>query len=147
MPFTKGDPRINRKGRPRKALPDTAHEEEDNFDPRKNEFTIARMHMGLYYKNSYPFTNYLIKHGIIIRHEDESLEWTLNRESLAKLFNEWPWDTPFFDKHVKWKPIEIAFKLPRYSLRQLASNTGSRYYGDGEVNPDYEKIMGILKNF
>jgi hypothetical protein len=116
MPFVKGDPRINRKGRPRKEAPpvEDAHVEdhagvhyENEFTrwSMKNEFTLARFHMAIYWPHSWAAIEKLIEHGVIIRHEDESLEWTLNRESLVDLFHEWPWETTFFNVNVKRRLI------------------------------------------
>jgi hypothetical protein len=158
MPFVKGDPRINRKGRPRKErLLDTAQEELKTTPEvpkvnefaqwsQKNEFTRARYLMAINWRYSWAVIEKLIGHGVIIKHEDESLEWTLNRESLVDLFYEWPWKKMF--PGVKWGPLETAFKLKRYSLRfYVSKDGGSRYYQNGEINPDYEKVMKILENF
>jgi hypothetical protein len=158
MPFVKGDPRINRKGRPRKERPlDTVQEKPEAASKvpkvnefaqwsRKNEFTEARYRIAINWHCSWAAIEKLIEHGVIIRHEDESLEWTLNRESLVDLFYEWPWGKRF--PGIKWGPVETAFNIKRYSLRfYVSKNGGSRYYQNGETNPDYEKVIKILKNF
>jgi hypothetical protein len=153
MPFVKGDPRINRKGRPRNEAPpvENVHVVEDHTESvfvrwsRKNEFTRARYYMAYYWPHSWAAIEKLIKHGVIIKHEDESLEWTLNRESLVDLFYEWLHITMF--PGVKWWPVETAFNIKRHSLRfYVSKHGGSRYYQDGDTNPDYEKVIKILEN-
>ncbi|GHV86248.1 hypothetical protein AGMMS50230_18560 [Spirochaetia bacterium] len=147
MSFVKNDPRINRKGRPHKVkVFSTNHEEaeheEDEFFlwSRKNKFTGARYCIARRWPPKYAAVEKLIEHGIIIEHDDESLEWTLNRESLVDLF----YNQPF--PNMKWEPVETAFNLKRYSLRfYVSKNGGSRYYQDGETNPDYEKVKRILE--
>jgi hypothetical protein len=151
MPFVKGDPRINRKGRPRKERPLDTAQEELKATPevpevnefvqwvQKNEFTRARYFIAINWISSWVVIEKLIQHGVIIRHEDESLEWTLNRESLVDLFYKWPWGKQF--SRVKWGPLETAFKLKRHSLRfYVSKNGGSRYYQDGEVNA---RVCGV----
>jgi hypothetical protein len=160
MPFVKGDPRINRKGRPRKERRLNTPQEEspqEELKPtpkvkinefaewsQKNKFTGARYFMAINWISSWAVIEKLIEHGIIIKHEDESLEWTLNRESLVDLFYEWPWGKRF--PGIKWEPVETAFNLKRHSLRFYVSKCGgSRYHQDEEINPDYEKVKKILK--
>jgi hypothetical protein len=55
-----------------------------------------------------------------------------------------PWGTSL-DRGVKWGPIETAFNIKRYSLRQLTNTGGSKYYYADMVNPDYKKVMRILE--
>jgi hypothetical protein len=153
MPFTKNDPRINRKGRPRKEKPPVeddhteVHNENDFAQwSEKNSFTRARYLMAINWRGSWAAIEKLIEHEVIIKHEDESLEWTLNRESLVDLFYEWPWGKRF--PGPKWGPVETAFRLKRHSLRFYVSKYGgSRYYPDEEVNPDYEKVIKIFENY
>ncbi|GHV56956.1 hypothetical protein AGMMS49579_22160 [Spirochaetia bacterium] len=135
MPFTKNDSRINRKGRPRKAKVfstnhEEEHEKEDEFFlwSRKNKFTGARCRMARRWPPKYAAIEKLIEHGIIIEHDDESLEWTLNRESLVDLLYNWPFP------NMKWEPVETAFNRiegsntppfrARYLISGLAYPTG-----------------------
>ena len=115
----------------------------------KNKYTHA-IHL-IYFYWGWGVINPLIEQGIIIRHKDESLEWTLkNRDSLAQLFKDWPMDMDYDPdmpeslKHIPggfWGPIETAFNIKRGSLRYLVSTNG-RYYD--KPNPEYEKIKKIL---
>jgi hypothetical protein len=112
---------------------------------RKNEFTRARFLIAIDWQYSWATIEKLIGHGVIIRHEDESLEWTLNRESLVDLFHEWPWGKLF--PGAKWGLVETAFNIKRHSLRfYVSKHGGSRYYQDGDTNPDYEKVRKIIEN-
>jgi hypothetical protein len=149
----KGDPRINRKGRPRKEKPlDTAqgelktthgvHEKVNEFDRRDNKYFQARVHLDCYFHGIFDIIRLLAEHKIIKKHEDESLEWTLNRDSLAQLFKKWPYVDSWIPGGF-WGPVETAFKIKRYSLRYLVSTNG-RYYD--RVNPDYEKIKKIIQD-
>jgi hypothetical protein len=114
---------------------------------KKNKYTRAisaiRFHWG------WEVIDPLIERGVIVRREDESLEWTLkNYDSLAQLFHEWPVNgdpnMPEEYKHIHggfWGPVETAFNIRRYSLRYLVS-TSRRYYD--RVNPEYEKVINVL---
>jgi hypothetical protein len=149
MPFVKGDPRINRKGRPRKENVLST----DNYDRleeyceyyslvRDNKYFRARVYLSLGFHGISGIIDLLAKRKIIKVHEDESLEWTLNRDSLARLFKKWPYAVSGIPGGF-WAPVETAFKIKRHSLRYLTSTNG-RYYD--RVNPDYEKVKKIIQD-
>jgi hypothetical protein len=124
MPFVKGDPRIN--------LTSLV---------RDNKYFRARVYLSASFRGIIDIIWLLAKHDIIKVHEDESLEWTLNRDSLAQLFKKWPYVDDWIPGGF-WGPVETAFNINRYSLRYLTSTNG-RYYD--RVNPDYEKVKKIIQ--
>jgi hypothetical protein len=151
MPFVKGDPRINRKGRPRKERKKNVLST-DNYDwleeyceyyslVRDNKYFRARVHLNLCFCGIGDIIHLLARREIIKVHKDESLEWILNRDSLAQLFKKWPYAGSGIPGGF-WGPIETAFKLKRGSLRYLVSTNG-RYYD--RVNPDYEIVKKIIQ--
>jgi hypothetical protein len=80
---------------------------------------------------AFDFIDALIREEIIIQHEDYSLEWTLNKTSLAWLFKKTAgasyWvsdevDVPIYISHISggfWNPVETLFKYKRGSLKAL----------------------------
>jgi hypothetical protein len=154
MPFVKGDPRINRKGRPRKKKVVNTGDTDDHdwleelvrdeiFTlARENKYFRAKIDLSVNFYGITDIIRLLADRRIIKEHKDESLEWTLNRDSLAQLFKKWPYASLSMEGGF-WGPVETAFKIKRYSLRYLVSTNG-RYYD--RVNPDYEKVKKIIQD-
>ena len=98
------------------------------------------------WNESYYILDTLIMHGIIKQRVDCSMEWTLNKTSLAWLFKNMhiiiPEDGHAF--HIPggfWNPVATLFAEKRETLKKLAHNK----IAYGGKSQDIEKLDAILK--
>jgi len=99
-----------------------------------------------YWDNSYYILDTLIRQDIIKQRDDYSMEWTLNKTSLAMLFKKMHLRDHIDDYiiHVSggfWNSVATLFGEKRETLKKLAHNKIT-YGGRSE---DIEKLDAIFK--
>jgi len=111
-----------------------------------NNYIKALHDICFYWYGSYEILDTLIRHGIIKQREDYSMEWTLNKTSLAWLFKEGMVTMDYDDGYTYhipggfWNPVAILFGEKREILKKLIHNKMA-YGGNSQ---DIERLKAIL---
>jgi hypothetical protein len=116
-----------------------------------NKYIKCLYDICFYWVHGYYILDILIGHGIIKQRTDYSLEWTLNKTSLAWLFKkrnitvaddeEEEDDHKFHIPGGFWNPVGVLFSVRKETLKKLAYNE-STY---GGWSKDIETVKTVLE--
>ena len=101
-----------------------------------------------HWEDAFFFIGALICEGIIEQHEDYSLEWKLNKTSLAWLFKKMPFHILIDGEYYSpitggfWNPVKTLFNIKKGSLKKLL-HIKETY--TGHYSLDFKKMKTALE--